>query len=415
MNTFLRILCLGLCMAGGYTQAQSISKTPYREDFIYFWETIRDEYAYWDKKQTDWNKVKEIFLPLCDTISSRSSFTGLLEKVFYELYDAHASLNTNTLQSQRLVPSGTDIWAAYKNDKPVIVEVRKGFGAGRSGLTAGMEIVALNDLPVEKAVLPFLPRSLKKADPKARDYALRVALAGNHESQRKITVKVNGLTKDYFPDQPDNFLENPATLPLLDWKQYPQQTGYIKINNSLGNNDLIPVFDQALDSLLKCSALILDLRETPGGGNTTVARAILSRFISKEDFYQWHIYPAEEKQYGIRRSWKELVSPRGKKYKGKLIVLVNHWTGSVGEGIAIGFHGLKRGLIAGAGMAGLNGANYSYTLPHSRIGFSFPAEQLLHINGTPREQFIPAMLPGSGTATGDDLVLQHALREARKR
>lgn len=43
-------------------------------------------------------------------------------------------------------------------------------------------------------------------------------------------------------------------------------------------------------------------------------------------------------------------------------------------------------------MAGLLGANYSYTLKESRIVFSFPAEKLFHINGTPREDFRPTHL-----------------------
>ena len=66
-----------------------------------------------------------------------------------EIYDHHAILNTNTDSSRRLVPSRTDIWAEFINGKPVITEVRKDFGAERSGITAGMEVIAVNDIPVQ--------------------------------------------------------------------------------------------------------------------------------------------------------------------------------------------------------------------------------------------------------------------------
>lgn len=90
-----------------------------------------------------------------DTVRSKNGFISLLEQVFYELYDHHASLNTNTGESQRLVPSGTDIWAEYVNGKPVITDIKPGSGSEKAGLKAGMEIVSVNDIPIVTALLPF--------------------------------------------------------------------------------------------------------------------------------------------------------------------------------------------------------------------------------------------------------------------
>jgi carboxyl-terminal processing protease len=159
--------------------------------------------------------------------------------------------------------------------------------------------------------------------------------------------------------------------------------------------------------------MILDLRETPSGGNTTVARGIMGRFIEKEGFYQKHVLLTEEQRFGVRRSWMELVSTRGVVYKQPLVILVNHWTGSVGEGIAIGFDALKRARIVGTPMAGLNGAMYSYQMPHSKIGLSIPVEQLYHVNGTPREAFRPTLLV---TSLGDkDAILEAALTDLTRK
>ena len=160
------------------------------------------------------------------------------------------------------------------------------------------------------------------------------------------------------------------------------------------NNNIISVFDSVLANLKNTKALILDLRETPGGGNTTVARSILGRFISKEGFYQKHELSAEEIEFGVKRSWMEIVSPKKPAYTKPLVVLVNHWTGSVGEGIAIGFDALKRATIIGTPMAGLNGAIFSYKMPYTGIGFSFPAEKLFHVNGNTLHAWIEGDVNG---------------------
>jgi len=396
--------------------AQTITPKQYREDFDYFWTTIQTDYAYWNKVQTDWEKVKIYYSPFFDTVSSRNSFVLLLEKVFYEIYDHHASLNTNTPVSQRLVPSGTDIWAEYSNGKPLITELRKDYGASKVGMKAGMEIVAVNDIPVAEAIKMFLAKSLIKEDVEAENYALRELLAGIHVTKRKIRAKYGNQEKDFYPDEGNDLLEHYPYHGLMDSKLLQNNIGYIHINNSLGDNDLIPLFDSVVTAMSKTKALILDLRETPSGGNTTVIRSIMGRFIAKEGFYQKHQLPAEEKQFGVKRSWEEIVSPKKPVYTKPLIVLCDHWTGSVGEGLTIGFSALKRATVIGTKMAGLKGAVYSYSLPNSKIGFSFPVESLFHVNGTPRENFTPDIVVDVSKQKGDeDLILQRAVNYLKKK
>lgn len=413
----MKYLFILLIIASGFkSSAQELTREQYKADVDFFWNTIKSDYCYWDKKNTDWEAAKLIYLGQADTVSSRSSLISLLERMFNEIYDAHASLNSNTPVSQRLVPSGADIWAAYINGKPVITDIRPGFGADKAGMQNGMEIIAVNDIPVDIAVKPFLPKSLKVKDKEADEYALRSLLAGNHMVSRKITVFDGQRVKDFFPDTPVNMLEHFSYNGLLEFKKLDNNIGYIRINNRLWDNNLIKDFDLAVDSLLQTKSMILDMRETPGGGNTTVARAMISRFISTKGFYQHHELTAEERETGVKRSWKELVYPRGKMYRHPLYILVNHWTGSVGEGIVIGFDAFKRAIIVGDRMAGLNGANYSYHLPNSGIGFSFPVEQLFHINGLPREQFRPSlMVEYKRGAKNRDMVLETALKLANKR
>lgn len=403
-------LCLLLlCAFSAFAQEKQ-----YVEDFDFFWRSINDNYAYFDKKTTDWAKVKEIYGTQLSHVKDKAGFIRLLELTFRELYDDHSQLNTNLPDSSRLVPSGSDLRAEWSNSKAVVTDIRQGFGAARVGMKVGMEIATVNGETVENAIRPFIGRSLRSTDLEARNWALNTILAGDHATKRFIEARSDGKTQVYKPDEPQMLLENISYPTLLDHRVLDDEIGYIRINNSLGDNNLIGQFDDALDGLMETKGLILDLRETPSGGNSTVARAIMSRFIRSETPYQKHSDPTEERQWGVKRSWFEIVSPRGVVYNRPLVILVNAWTGSMGEGIAIGFDGMKRSTIVGKKMASLNGAMTTFELPNTKIKFSFPTEKIFHINGQARENFIPTLQVDKSDIDRDSILLK-GIEELKKK
>lgn len=94
-----------------------------------------------------------------------------------------------------------------------------------------------------------------------------------------------------------------------------------------------------------------------------------------------------------------------------MVVLVDRWTGSMGEGIAIGLDAMQRATIVGTAMAGLRGATYGFTLRHTGIGIRVPAERLYHVRGTPREDFLPQIIvPPAESSRSTDTGLDMALR-----
>jgi hypothetical protein len=76
------------------------------------------------------------------------------------------------------------------------------------------------------------------------------------------------------------------------------------------------------------------------------------------------------------------------RHRGPLTVRVGRWTGSMGEGLAIGFDALGAKVV-GTHMAGLLGAIYDFRLERSGLVIKLPAERLLAVDGTPRERFVP--------------------------
>lgn len=362
------------------------SQTKYQKDFNEFWNDIDQKYAYLNEQQINWQKVKEIYSPKVAEINNTYAFVQLLEKVLNELHNGHSSLNTNLDISNKLVPSGQDIYVEKEQNKYIIADVRKGSGAEKSGLKAGMEVSLFNGKNIDDQVKQFLPKYTDQHTAVMYQYALDMLFAGTHNVKREIAIAEKGKSVSFYPD---NFIAQSGNRQLLECKILNKKTAYLKINNSLGDNNLILTFDKALDSLLNYKNVIIDLTETPSGGNTTVARAIMGRFTDKMLPYQVHEF--DEAKYQTKRHWVEYVVPRGKTYKGKLYILVGHWTGSMGEGLAIGFDGMKRAKIIGTKMAGLIGAISGFQMTETKIGYQFPTERLYHINGTPREDFVPGI------------------------
>jgi carboxyl-terminal processing protease len=364
----------------------SFGQTKYEKDFNEFWNDVNKNYAYFDQQQINWNKVKEIYQAQVKQITNYNDFIRFMETILNEFHNGHISLNTNLNSSNRIIPSGQDMFVQKTNEKYVVADLRKGFGAENSGLKIGDEIVLFNSKKVTEQVGQFLPKYTNQHTENMYQYAVNMLLAGTHNVKRKITINRNGKQFIFYPDS----IEIEKSQNLLDTKVLNTTTAYIKINDALGNLKTIEQFDKALDSFLQYSNLIIDLTETPSGGNTTVARSIMGRFVNKTLPYQQHEY--NENEFDTKRSWVEYVTPRKAQFKGKVFVIVGHWTGSMGEGIAIGFDGMKRAKIIGTKMAGLLGAINGFMMSETKIGFQIPTERLYHINGTPREKYLPTIL-----------------------
>lgn len=393
--------------------ADTLPAEAYLQDFDALWEEVRGGYAYWHRTHTDWDRVRELYRPRAAQASSRREFLGVLEAVVRELYDSHAHVAANTASSPRLVPSGTDVWAEWRGGRAVITDVRPGSAAERAGVRAGMEVTRIGGRPAAEAAREIMPRALAARDPAAEDVALRVALAGRHDGPVRLELAGEdgrARTAEFVPgvyERPDA----PLTARRLEGG-----IGYIRIHNTLGDTRLLAAWDSALEALGDTRGLVLDLRDTPGGGNTTVARGIMGRLISREQPYQRHELAAEEARHGVRRIWVEHVAPRGPfTYTQPVVVLVSRWTASMGEGLAIGLDGMGRARVVGTAMAGLQGALYDIALPRTRLTVRIPAERLFHLDGTPREAWLPPTRPDPPRHPGDDPALAAALELLRGR
>ena len=250
----------------------------------------------------------------------------------------------------------------------------------------GAEILKINRIDFKHAIDNFPTHCNNKNSEEVREWICNKILAGRYNELRLLTLKLsNGNIIDFDLDK-IKYQKNDYLLT----SEKINNIGIIRINNSLGNNDLIAKFDQVLDSVLNTKGLIIDLRNTVDGGNSYVARGIMGRFINEPKSYQKHLMiESYDNNPDVERTWIEYVSPRLVQYSEPVIVLVGRWTGSMGEGLAVGFDGMGRATVVGSEMERLAGEINGFSFKHQPYGYRISTAKIFHINGTPREKYVP--------------------------
>jgi C-terminal processing protease CtpA/Prc len=400
------VLLAPFALPGGAAAQNTLSAEQRAADFSTFCDFVREQYAYFDIKKTNWDATCAFYAPRAAAAPDRDAFIGVIERAMAELYDHHAHLGTNTSTSPRMVPTQSQVFGSWRDGKAMIVDVRQDSPAKAAGLRAGMQVLAIDGEPVDRAAAAFEPKLLTAPDPAAREWALQLALAGQRVNDVIRFTIAEGSGKRDLSFAP---VSTAAPETLLSQKLLGD-VGYIRFNNSLGEDALVPAFDDALAKVAQARAAVLDLRDTPSGGVSSVARGIMGRFVRTASPYQRHELVAEFRSNGIRRIWVEYVAPREPLFAQPVVVLAGRWTGSMGEGIAIGLNAARNAPVLGEPMAHLLGALGQIELTHSHIPVRVPEERLFHVNGTPREAFLPCQVPGSAAA---DPELDAAVKLAR--
>ncbi len=362
---------------------------------------VATRYAYYETRRDAWEEAclqarAEAESPL---VLGQAGHLALLERLIDQLWDNHVSLNTNSAVSPRLVPSGSDLWIEWQNGEAVIGAVRPDSGAALAGLQVGDVVLAINGDPVPGAAMTRIQAGRTQVPDARLEWALNAEAAGYRGAPRQFTIRRQDGVQAFAVEQPE---PAPANR-LVTARRLPGNIGYIRFEDSLDDDLTVEAFDAALEALRGADGWIIDLRNTPGGGNTDVAEPILGRFISGVKPYQksgprWQGEPV---RYAASRGpWR---------VRGKLAVLAGRWTGSMGEGMAVGFDGLRRGRVFGSPMAGLAGGVCGFELPGSGISLRIPTYNLMHISGIDRHHWRPAEAVVADNGNGHDIALEAAM------
>lgn len=384
------LLLLALALA-----ARASDSSDQVKDFDQFWTFVADRYPYLSDITTDWDAVHAALAPQAAAASSRDAFVAVLEDALDQLYDPHCMLNTNTDASWRPVPHG--VWAEWRDGRAVVTAVQGGSAAETAGIVPGDEVLRVDGEDVRTVTDQRRPRFLRTPDPAADAWALLTAVAGRHGDHTLQVLHANGETADLA-------LSTSADPPGLAWDQLTPTVGRIEIH-SFGDHDLVAQFDAALEALVVADGLVIDLRSN-SGGSTTVALPMIGRLLDQRAQYAWM---TRRKGDAMSEPWPEFVNPRGRTVDVPVVVVVDRFTVSMGEGFAMAIQDTGRGRIVGTQMGGLEAGIVRVKLRNTGISAQISAEPVSAVDHTPRSDLVPDVVVDPTVPTSGDPFLAAAL------
>lgn len=193
----------------------------------------------------------------------------------------------------------------------------------------------------------------------------------------------------------------------INYKIYNNNIGYINLGMVQSKKDI----GEALKQIQNTDGVILDLRNYPSG---STFRTITNFFCtSKKPFVK---FAKQSIKYPGTLFWSKTHycgNNSGKKYKGKVVVLINESAMSYAEYFTMGLKTIPNVILIGSHTAGADGGNHQFILP-GNVTTSFSNEGVYFPNGneTQRKGIIPdiTVLPTiEGVRLGKDEVLLKAL------
>ena len=376
---------------------------------------VREYYAYTDRPgaaafEAQLARSKALALET----DSDGAFRRLIHQTALTFSDPHFIIGPFDDQDYAIIYTASDLAISLEGGLYRVADVRQGSAAAGAGIRPGWQVLKADGERIATSATQPYGDILSEPNAQQLAYGATLVANGRRGQPRTLTFKDSrGRKREISLPSPSDFAREVSGLPALTVARVGEsgQFGHVRFNNSLGQDQVIAEFDGALAELADTQGLIIDLRNTPSGGNTDVARAVIGHFITGPRAYQRHTMPVVERTTSVPRLWVEYAAPRAPHYGKPVVVLHSRWTGSMGEGLVIGLDAAADAHTIGSDMGDLLGALWNFDLEKAKARIDMAGEALFHVDGTPREDYIADHpLAAADTApNGDDPAMNAAL------
>jgi carboxyl-terminal processing protease len=320
----------------GITLERSIPPEERLRNFEFLWNAIDESYAAFVLKGIDWKEIGRRYRERLVGVANDNEFYSLMFQLVNELRDSHSGIED---YAGPIVWGGTGLATDLFGGEAFVVGVRSGSDAANLGVRRGWQVIQVDGLTVPdriEALRPFV-----RAHSSERGYrrdAARLITAGSKGSMAVVELRsLDGGTltlrvqRDF--DVGSGRVGRPPPFALtkqrfVHFGRHPSGVGYIRIESFNERTIIADEFDRALEALRDSPALILDIRDNPGGFGQP---RIVGRFLSRRTLGSI-AYVKSGSAHGDLRQRESYLQPTGSwQYASPVALLINQRTGSAAD------------------------------------------------------------------------------------
>jgi C-terminal processing protease CtpA/Prc len=404
-----------------------LSPAERRENFEGLWEAIDQTYSFFEHKDIDWAEVRARYRPRIEGVSSGQAYYDLLAQFVRELRDAHSWL-CNYQADAGSPQFSPPLAVRHIGQQAVVTAVAGELAVAEDSLRPGAVILEVDGLTAAERIEELRRVLRASSERNLQELACRRLLDGPQDSEvvvafspprsdRRTEVRCQRTQwsgQDWFRT------DFPVTKTAHTWYGiHPSGIGYIRLLSFRGREEIAEEFDRALESLKETPALILDIRDNPGGYGTAHSR-IVGRFIrSRRKVALSYIKNGPgHRDFRMVEGYCEPTGPW--QYMKPVALLVDAMTGSAADLFACYMISTGRPVTLGSTTHGnLTGVAVHVMLPCGlivRVSNGYVCDvngRIIEGNGNvPQVEVTPTR---SDVIAGRDTVLEHAVEELKTR
>jgi len=396
------------------TIPDDFSDLSYTDAFEALLEIGRNEYAYTDLKNVDWDALEAEFLPRIQEAEDNEDADAFLFAMYdfsRSIPDGHIGFGSasNTIledTEQALIDGGIGLSLRELTDGDILVNYIVADGAAdQAGIEVGAQITSINGMPLEEAIAavdsvnkPYSISALERLD-QIRfvtrfplDTEVEIAYRNPSDTEDTTVTLTAVAERDSLQFSRQFVYGQAVATPVqpVSWEFLPGDYGYISVTTfDIEEDVLVSNVENFIQTANAFGApgIILDLRNN-GGGFSAFANRLASYFFSDEIQVGYsEAYNRDIDAFYYDPDFPELLLPPTDPttiWEGPLVVLVSPACASACEGFAYYFVLQDRAAFVGQYPSNgiIGGRYFDIALPEDS-SISLPTIRDIDLDGNP--------------------------------
>lgn len=367
-------------------EANDFRDMSYVEAFDAMIDLFREEYAFTEYKELDWDAISEAFRPRVEDAQAENdpvAFRQAIRDFAWSIPDGHVGAPISNAEFQEAIAGGVGMSIREVDDGRVIVHyVLPGGPAEEEGIQLRAEILEVNGVPIQEALENTIPWSAPFSTPdferlQQLRYVIRFPL-----SQEEVEVVYQNPGEDVssravLPIMSERESFNYSSFasgltgiePPLEYRILDSGFGYIKIYSFADDLPLtLRLWERALSVMIanEVPGIILDMRQN-GGGAAYLADQMPAYFFDEElnlGFSAFYEKEVGDFYYHPEEASRFVLPAEELRYRGSVAVLIHPFCQSACESFVYNLTLQERAAVVGQyTTSGLGGSVVPVFLP----------------------------------------------------